>query len=173
MSIAERRLREETIAELRRNVDADEVEVRRSADLRYAGQNYELEVSLPEGDLDDDRWQELLGRFEAEHERQYGFPPRRRGRDDQPPRDGAPTRGAGKARRGSGGYAEPGSREVWFDAEAPVYCPIYRRDGLAPGVVLQGPAVIQESDSTTLVFDGDRLIVHPSGVLILTIGAPA
>ena len=63
--------------------------------------------------------------------------------------------------------------EVWFDAEAPVYCPVYRRDGLAPGVVLQGPAVIQEPDSTTLVFDGDRLIVHPSGVLTLTIGAPA
>ena len=32
----------------------------RSADLRYAGQNYELEVALPDGDLDDDRWQALL-----------------------------------------------------------------------------------------------------------------
>src|SRR5439155_7395172 len=70
---AEQRLREETVAELRRNVDAGDVIVRRSADLRYAGQNYELEIALPDGDLDERRWIELLERFQAEHDRHYGF----------------------------------------------------------------------------------------------------
>ena len=73
LSLAERRLRDDTVTALRRNVDADEVHVRRSADLRYAGQNYELEVQLPDGDLDEERWLLLLERFEGEHERQYGF----------------------------------------------------------------------------------------------------
>jgi N-methylhydantoinase A len=171
---AERGLRDEAIAELRRNVDADEVEVRRSADLRYAGQNYELEVSLPDGDLDDDRWQELLARFAAEHDRQYGF--------SLPGeavelinlrvtalRPEAPARLAPAA----GGAAGPATREVWLDAGGPVDCPIHRRDSLAPGTELEGPAVIEEPDSTTLLFAGDRLVVHESGVLVLTIGAAA
>src|SRR5262245_60405743 len=72
VSATEHALRESTIADLRRNVDVDEPEVRRSADLRYAGQNYELEVPLPDGDLAAG-WPALLERFAADHERQYGF----------------------------------------------------------------------------------------------------
>ena len=68
------------------------------------------------------------------------------------------------------GPAEPNLREVWLDAEGPIDCPIYRRETLTPGAVIDGPAVIEEPDSTTLVFRGDRLAVHPSGVLVLTIG---
>jgi N-methylhydantoinase A len=170
---AERRLHDDTIAELRRNVDADEVDVRRSADLRYAGQNYELEVPLPDGELDDEGWHALLARFEAGHERQYGL--RLPGeaielinlrvtalRPETPVQLSAAT--------GSG--AEPTRRDVWFDANSPVECPIYRRESLAPGTELEGPAIVEEPDSTTLVFEGDRLVVQGSGVLALTIGAP-
>jgi N-methylhydantoinase A len=171
---AERALREDAIAELRRNVDAEDVQVRRSADLRYAGQNYELEVALPDGDLDDERWASLLACFEVEHERQYGFSLpgaavemiylRVTAFRSEPPVWLA---------AGAGREAEPARREVWFDADAPVECPIHRREDLAPGTELEGPAVIEEPDSTTLLFDGDRLVVHESGVLVLTIGAPA
>ena len=134
-------LRDEAVAELRRNVDAEEVEVRRSADLRYAGQNYELEVALPDGDLDDDRWQELLARFEDEHERQYGF--RLPGEAIElinlrvtalRPRAARIARGRGRRRRPS-----PRRAEVWFDADGPVDCPILRRGDLAPGAELDGP----------------------------------
>jgi N-methylhydantoinase A len=172
LSRAERQLRDETVSDLRRNVDADEVQVRRSADLRYAGQNYELEVMLPDGDLDDERWQALLSRFAAEHERQYGFSLpgeaveminlRVTAFRPDPPVQLAAAAGEG---------AEPGRRAVWFDPDAPVDCPIHRREELAPGTELDGPAVVEEPDSTTLLFEGDRLVVHESGVLVLTIGA--
>ncbi len=172
LSLAERRLHEDTIAELRRNVDADEVQVRRSADLRYAGQNYELEVPLPDGDLDEGRWQMLLDRFEAEHDRQYGF--RLPGAAIElinlrvtALRPELPVPLVAE----SGSPAEPARREVWFNADSPVDCPIYRRESLAPGTELEGPAIVEEPDSTTLVFDGDRLVVHESGVLVITIGA--
>jgi len=62
-------------------------------------------------------------------------------------------------------------RSVWFDAEGPVECPIFRRAKLAAGTRLAGPAVVEEVDSTTLVFPGDALEVHPGGSLVLTIGA--
>lgn len=170
LGAAERRLREDTVAELRRNVDVDEPIVRRSADLRYAGQNYELEVELPDGELDTG-WCELLERFAVGHERQYGFslpgetvelvnlritamrpdlpvPPVADAHEDIP----------------------PGRRDVWFEPGEAVECPIYRRASLRPGTELEGPAVIEEPDSTTLVFPSDRLLVDGSGVLVITVG---
>jgi N-methylhydantoinase A/oxoprolinase/acetone carboxylase beta subunit len=70
----------------------------------------------------------------------------------------------------AGGGGEPATREVWFDADGPVGCPILRRGDLTPGAELEGPAIVEEPDSTTLVFAGDILRVDPSGVLVLTIG---
>src|SRR4051794_429876 len=170
VAAAARRLSETTVAELRRNVDADDPIVRRTADLRYAGQNYELEVAIPDGELDE-VWPELLERFAGEHERQYGFALPGEAvelinlrvsalRPDLPVPPVADPHEP----------AEPAGREVWFDADGPVYCPIHRRSSLEAGAELEGPAVIEEPDSTTLVFPGDELVVHPSGVLVLTIG---
>jgi N-methylhydantoinase A len=168
---AEAGLREVAVAELRRNVDVQAPIVRRSADLRYAGQNYELEVELPEGDLDVG-WTALLERFAADHERQYGF--------SLPGEAVELINLRVTAMRANLPVPlvadphedfEPERRDVWFEPDAPVDCPIHRRVSLRPGTELEGPAVIEEPDSTTLVFPGDRLLVGESGVLVLTLGA--
>ncbi len=171
LAAAERRLRKATVAELRRNVDVEVPIVRRSADLRYAGQNYELEVELPEGDLDA-RWNELLERFAVDHERQYGFslpgePVELINLRITAMRPDLPVPLVADPHE----EFEPERRDVWFGAADPVDCPIHRRASLRPGSELDGPAVIEEPDSTTLVFPADRLFVHESGVLVLTIGA--
>jgi N-methylhydantoinase A len=170
VALAERRLRDAAVDELRRNVEVDEPVLHRSGDLRYAGQNYEVTVELPDGDLDVG-WSGLLERFAAEHERQYGFSLPGEAielinlritalRPEPPvplvagPQDEVPER----------------SRPVWFDPREPVECRIVRRAALRPGDEIEGPVVIEEPDSTTLVFPGDRLAVHESGVLVLTIG---
>jgi N-methylhydantoinase A/oxoprolinase/acetone carboxylase beta subunit len=44
------------------------------------------------------------------------------------------------------------------------------RQSLEPGATLEGPAVLEERDSTTLLLPGDRLSVHESGVLVITLG---
>jgi N-methylhydantoinase A len=49
-----------------------EVAFQRQADLRYAGQAFELTVPLPEGPFDDAARRELARRFDAEHETRYG-----------------------------------------------------------------------------------------------------
>jgi N-methylhydantoinase A len=169
---AVRRLEERAVADLRRTVPADEPWVVRSADMRYAGQNYELETLLPEGDLEG-RLPELLDAFEREHERKYGFR-----LDGEPvelinlrvtafqpeplPRIAAPS---------GAGAAEPHVvRPVWFERDGAIDCPIYRRDQLTGGTELDGPLIVEELDSTTLVFPGDRVRVHEGGSLILTIG---
>jgi len=170
VATAERRLRQAAVDELRRNVDVDEPILRRSADLRYAGQNYEVTVDLPDADLDAG-WVELLERFASEHERQYGFALsgepvelinlRVTAMRTEPP---VPLVAA------SHESVPESQRPVWFSGSSPQDCRILRRAALQPGHVIDGPAVIEEPDSTTLVFPGDRLAVDDSGVLVLTVG---
>jgi N-methylhydantoinase A len=45
----------------------------RSADLRYGGQSWEIEIALPNGHTDAASLVELVDRFESEHELLYGF----------------------------------------------------------------------------------------------------
>jgi N-methylhydantoinase A len=44
----------------------------RTADLRYGGQSWEIEVALPDGPVDRALLEELRARFEDEHEQLYG-----------------------------------------------------------------------------------------------------
>jgi N-methylhydantoinase A len=166
-----RALREETVAELRRSVDVPQPLLEQTAAMRYMGQNYELEVPLPEGDLDVSRWQELLARFEDEHERQFGF----RLPDETVEIVNLRVTALRPERRlelalGPHGDKPPQSRQVWFDGRGAVECAVVRRDTLRAGDELAGPCVIEEADSTTLVHPGDRVRVDASGVLVLTLG---
>jgi N-methylhydantoinase A len=57
-------------------------------------------------------------------------------------------------------------RGVYFDG-ALRRTPVYDRAALSPGFRLQGPAVIEEFGSTTVVFPDQALEVDPHGILIL------
>ena len=48
-------------------------QVRRTIDMRYAGQNYELPIALPDGPLDAGTSDRLATVFAEAHRRQYGF----------------------------------------------------------------------------------------------------
>jgi N-methylhydantoinase A len=132
-------------------------------DARYVGQNFELAVPLgvanplPSAD-------EIGRRFFAEHERAYGFHNvsdpvelvnvrlTAVGRLEQPrPRVAALRQGA------MGEAAE--LRPVWFAADKPVTTPVHDRGSLAFGDAIVGPAVIEQLDSTTLLFPGDQATV--------------
>ncbi|UUX49315.1 hydantoinase/oxoprolinase family protein [Nisaea acidiphila] len=63
-----------------------------------------------------------------------------------------------------------GTRTVTFDGTA-YKTPIYRRETLPADVRLQGPALIEQLDCTTLVPPGDRVEGATDGNLIIHIGA--
>src|SRR4051794_41172014 len=173
LGAAERRLREDAVAELRRSVEDAEPAVARTPRPRHAGQKHQLEVTLPPAELDAGGWEELLARFEREHEAQYGFALPGEAVElinlrvtaylDEPP---PPAHGAARAAQ------REGWRDVVFD-DAPVGCPVLSRDLLAPGEQLAGPAVVEDPDSTTLVWPGDVVTMLPSGVMEIAIGAAA
>jgi N-methylhydantoinase A len=51
----------------------------------------------------------------------------------------------------------------------PTTCAVYARERLAPDATIEGPAVIEEYASTTVLFPGDRVRVAETGELIVTV----
>ena len=58
------------------------------------------------------------------------------------------------------------SRSVWFP-EGQMQCQVHQRDDLKAGYTLEGPAIIQEKEATTLVEKQWRLRVDKFGNLII------
>jgi N-methylhydantoinase A len=50
---------------------------------------------------------------------------------------------------------------------------IHEREDLASGQVVEGPAVVEQLDATTLVPPGHAAVVHPSGALVIASGSRA
>jgi len=69
-------------------------------------------------------------------------------------------------RDGGTDRAVTGSRRVFFDAW--VDTPTYNRPDLAPGDVVNGPAIIEEFGSTVPVHPGFAVRVDPFGNLVIT-----
>ena len=160
----------------REGVPAGRRQLARALDMRYLGQNFELLVAAPaelwRGDLD-----ALRQAFLREHARVYGH-----GAEDDaiqivsyrltalgepgaltlpplPPAPGASPAGA-----------RVDERPVYFDeAGGFVPTPVYRRELLLAGHRLDGPAIVEQMDSTTVLLPGQwaAIDIH-ANVLIHT-----
>src|SRR5262249_62345211 len=76
----------------------------------------------------------------------------------------APEGGEGRVR---GSAIKSGSRQVYFRGRRFIDTPIYLRDALFPGMSFDGPAIIEQSDSTPLVAPGFRARVDGADNLLL------
>lgn len=135
----------------------------RTADVRYAGQGYEVTVTY-------DRINELPERFRREYTRLYGP------RIDEAPLEVINIRAtvigvSKKATPGWGGGAgsrEPrGSRRIQF-ADHYHDCPVYVRTDMAPGWSAVGPFIVDQPDTTCVVTPGWRGSVDTIGTLHLS-----
>jgi len=174
---------EAIVADLRRRCEAWFVEEgiaaedRRGAltvDMRYAGQNYELSVPLADGPATLATLDGLAAGFAATHQRLYGFVA-----EGEPMQlvtfraeatgivrkaDLRPSPDAGPDARG----AALGSREVWLpEAGGFTPCPLYNREKLRAGNRIEGPAIIEQMDATTLIPPDARATVDPYLNLIM------
>jgi N-methylhydantoinase A/oxoprolinase/acetone carboxylase beta subunit len=151
-------------------VPPGDVRVAYSADMRYVGQAYELEVPIA-APLVIERMPDVLGAFHAVHERVYGY-----ARAQQPvefvnfravhtyplPRPALRPRAATTGGLGDARIAE---RRAWFGAFVPT--PIYDRARLPVGARVSGPAIVEQPDTTTVIPPGHAALVDPSGNLRL------
>lgn len=153
-------------------VSATHARIAWSADLRYFGQNYEINIRLPDGRPGPGDLAAIAATFHEQHELLYGFAsPSERiqvvnlkakatGLVDLPSIARLPDRPQARPRA---------YRRVVFEKNDAHETPIYRRVALAPGQVVDGPALIDQLDATTLVFPGDRVDVDPFGNLLVTL----
>jgi N-methylhydantoinase A len=137
------------------------IEVRRSVDVRYVGQNYELEVTW-DGDLD-----RLRGGFHALHRRLYAY-----ATDDAVEcvnlrvRAAVEAAGARLPEWPSTGAGQPFAEHAAYFPETGVTAlPVYRREDLPPEHPLKGPALIEDPWATTLVYPGHTGLLDRAGNL--------
>jgi N-methylhydantoinase A len=155
-----------------------------SADLRYRGQGFELTVEVPESELDSAAMVALAERFHAAHERLYGYALRNAPIELVNLRVTA-TVPLPKARSanvaphdGPIEIARIGTRPIYFGRASgtsrpePVLgwttTPRFDRSRLGAGAVIDGPAVLEQVDSTTVLGPGQRATVDQFGNLIVT-----
>ena len=71
-----------------------------------------------------------------------------------------------------GAPAKKSVRQVWFSGDWHETA-IYDRDAIAPGAVIEGPAIIEQLDTTVPVDPGARAVADEHGNLVVDVGAPA
>jgi N-methylhydantoinase A len=158
----------------RDRVPAELVHVNHAADLRYVGQSYELEVPLPEI-LDTTCGAQAVAAFHAAHQQVYGhnrpthaveFVNLRSVHSAPLPRPQLTV----PAPSGSLEAACKGRRPAYFDEyQAYSDTPIYQRALLPLGAQFDGPAIVEQPDTTTVVYPGFTCRVDDAGNLLLTL----
>jgi N-methylhydantoinase A len=164
-------LAEECLAELRDQGYSEGIHITRALEMRYLGQNYELELPVAFEVFTAETTRELWRSFHEAHHARFGFsipgevieivnylttavsvtpkPELER----LPPAEGAPE------------VAE--NRDVRFQSGVHP-TPVFRREALRAGHRLDGPAIVEEAASVTVLNPGQSLAVDDWGHLIIT-----
>ena len=145
-------------------------EIRRSVSMRYAGQNYEHDVTLQGDAANAASLYQAFDQFHRLHAQLYGYSISGEVIELIRVNVTALGRTAKPQLRAPalGGNPRPlRSRPVCFDKSGFVSCPVYRRDTLPSRCSLEGPAVIEEEDSTVLLHPGHTLGVSRHGVITI------
>jgi N-methylhydantoinase A len=141
------------------------------ADVRYAGQAFEISMDFTEAELKERGVAVITDLFDAEHEQLFSFK-----LDDG--HEILMIRAVVKARATEMATAKFGSDDAelkdcivheskfyyegdWFDA------PLYDRSKLRAGIAVPGPSIVMEMDSTTVILPGHSAIVDKVGNLLI------
>ena len=147
----------------------------RSVEMRYSGQGYELEVPVPNGTLTRKDLKRISDTFHQTHRQLYGYASPQETTEFVYLRIAAlgkiPKPKFKKEKEGDRKPARAlkGKRKVFVQGKY-VSLPIYERALLRPADKIQGPAIIEQMDSTTFLSYGHRAQVDPYLNLIVTIG---
>ena len=148
----------------------------RGLDMRYVGQEHAVTVDVPLAAFENRDVAAIKAAFDAVHTLRYGYcsatePAEivslRTSVTGHMPKPAAtvPAAGAGQ------GATQPAMRPVYFSATLGWRdTPVYARDSLAAGARIDGPALIEEYASTTVMLPGDRMVVDTHGNLVIEVG---
>jgi N-methylhydantoinase A len=149
-------------------VKTQEMRFQRSLDLRYFGQSYEITVDYSEEGLPST----VARTFHERHREIYGY----EAMDE-------PVELVNLRLRAVGVIPKPSLEETLLEKGAPILLdqrsvyfeepdgwietPIFERESLGSGIYIEGPAVIEQYDSTTVIHPGWTVETGSFGVLVL------
>lgn len=146
-------------------------EISRVVDMRYEGQGHEITIDIPDGKLSEDLKEEIKRRFEKEYTLRYS-----RIISEVPlemvtwrVQVKGPTPSIDVVQKSDAldkAEALKGQRNVYFQDVGYLNCDVYDRYSLTPNEKVNGPAIIEEKESTVIVglngsfyLDSDKNIV--------------
>jgi N-methylhydantoinase A len=153
-------------------ISADQQEVTYQADIRYAGQAFQLSLSVTMDELKDRGLAVLTDEFDRQHEQLFTFA---HGKDHEIVMIRAIVKAKSSLTADLKEVSETKSKledakfhdtkffyeQDWYDAV------IYDREKLGVGTVVPGPAIVVEMDSTTLILPGHAATVDKIGNLLI------
>lgn len=143
----------------------------RSVDMRYEGQTFQLNVEFPDGDVTAETIDAMVERFYQEYEAIYGTTDRETPTEVMTWRLRATTDTASvdtqaARERASVDDAVKTTRDVYVDGEF-VEHTVYDRYVLPPKSSFEGPAIIEETESTTIAGPDSSVETDQAGNLLL------
>jgi N-methylhydantoinase A len=179
LEVQYRRLEEEGRTALEAcGVPTHQVTYERAADMRYVGQEHAVTVRMPASMQDEASRAAMKRLFDAAHQQHYSHSA------SEEPADVVSLRVTAIGRlpkpaltEGPAGAVMPpvearkADRLVVFDGHGPLSTTVFDRSALLAGNVIEGPAVIEEDASTTLLCPGDVATVNRYGHIAVRIGA--
>jgi N-methylhydantoinase A len=138
--------------------------ISRRLDMRYHGQGHEIEVTLPDGAMVADLPRIFREHYTAVHgaallDAPLAITTWKVEAAAAPPELATAPPGA------QGAAAPKGTRQAYF-GEDYAATPVYDRYGLGVGAVIDGPALIEERESTVVIGPGDKVEVDQHGNLV-------
>jgi N-methylhydantoinase A len=136
-------------------IPADRQDVRYFVDVRYYRQGYEMPIAVGEDEFESDLVAGLVRQFNEEHERAYGFQ-----LDSTVEVVNLRAVGIGRVTKialpegelggSDASAARVGEQHIYRNGEW-LPAALYERAKLMPGMTVEGPAIVTELDSTTVV----------------------
>jgi N-methylhydantoinase A len=156
---------------IQRGIERARIRLMREADVRYAGQSMEVRVAAPSGAIDAAAIAGLIDAFHAAHLKAFGY---NYAGQQKVELVNFCVSGFGMIERPAIPKLDNAAQVKPTPIKRPVYfgqgfrdTPIYDRATLPAGFRLDGPAVIEEFGSTSVVFPGQSLAVDAHGILIV------
>ncbi|KQL52868.1 5-oxoprolinase [Heyndrickxia shackletonii] len=157
------------------DVQKESVLFTRFLDMRYLGQEHTVKVPVPNDDWKEETILEIIERFHQLHEKNYSFK-----------LENAQTEIVNMHLTAFGQVQKPSLekkfitsdlrealkevRPVYFEGKGWVDTNIYDRDSIPTMQRMEGPAIVEEKASVTVIYDGQSLQVDEYGNLIIDTG---
>lgn len=148
----------------------------RFVDLRYVGQEHTVKVPVPNGEITKETMQQVIHKFHETHEQLYTF------KLEESPTEivnlhlialGSVKKPELAKLENTGASLESALKEVrpvLYEEHGWIETKVYDRAQLTPDAAIEGPAIVEESSASTVVYPGQSVTVDVYGNLIIETG---